>query len=53
MKHICALLLSLLRELADESAYERHLEGRPPSREEWRKFADQRYRRKYQNAKCC
>jgi hypothetical protein len=48
-----SLLRDLLRELSDEAAYGRHLQGRPASPAEWRKFADARYRRKYQNAKCC
>lgn len=49
------LLLALLRELADENAYQRHLDahGRPPSREEWRRFSDERLRAKYARAKCC
>lgn len=50
-----SLLLALLRELADESAYQRHLaaNGREPSREEWRKFSDERLRAKYFRPKCC
>lgn len=54
MKFI-SLLWSLLRELSDESAYARHLRasGRTHSLAEWKQFADRRYRRKYQNAKCC
>ncbi len=49
------LLLELLRELGDESAYRRHLaaHGRAPSREEWRRFADARQRARYQRPKCC
>jgi len=49
------LLRSLARELSDESAYSRHLKqtGRSHSAREWRTFMDGRYRRKYQNAKCC
>ncbi len=49
------LLIALLRELSDESAYQRHLQatGRVHSRAEWQAFSDQRQRRKYQNAKCC
>ncbi|HXK05531.1 MAG TPA: hypothetical protein VMS37_24210 [Verrucomicrobiae bacterium] len=46
-------LLALLRELADEAAYRRYLEGREPSPEEWRRFSDQRFRAKYARAKCC
>jgi uncharacterized short protein YbdD (DUF466 family) len=49
------LLVGLLRELADESAYARHLQahGRQPSGEEWRRFSDERLRRKYTRVKCC
>jgi hypothetical protein len=40
MKRVFKLLLGLLRELADENAYERHLaaHGRKHSAAEWRKF---------------
>ena len=49
------LILALLRELSDESAYHRHLaaHGRRHSPEEWRRFSDQRLRAKYLRAKCC
>jgi hypothetical protein len=55
MRRIGRLILALLRELADESAYARHLaqRGRTPSGEEWRKFSDERMRAKYLRAKCC
>jgi hypothetical protein len=53
MRRIGRLILALLRELADENAYERYLAGRPPSGEEWRKFTDERHRAKYMRAKCC
>lgn len=45
----------LLKELSDESAYARFLRasGQKHSPEVWRAFSDRRYRRKYQNAKCC
>lgn len=48
-------LRRLFRELSDEAAYARHLEysGRPHSAAEWKEFSNQRYHRKYQNAKCC
>jgi len=48
-----SLFRDLVRELSDEAAYQRHLQGRPASKTEWRTFADGRYRRKYQSAKCC
>jgi hypothetical protein len=49
------LLKGLTQELSDEAAYRRYLlaKGRPHSAQEWRAFTDQRYARKYQNAKCC
>ena len=55
MKRAWQLLLSLLRELSDENAYQRHLaaHGCPPSAQEWRKFSEERLRAKYARAKCC
>ena len=55
MRRIGKLILSLLRELADESAYRRYLaaEGCAHSGERWRKFCDRRLRAKYMRAKCC
>jgi hypothetical protein len=49
------LVLALLRELADETAYRRYLEagGRAHSAEEWRHFSEHRLRAKYARAKCC
>jgi hypothetical protein len=55
MKRVFKLLRGLLRELADENAYERHLaaHAKVHSAEEWRKFSDARLRAKYMRAKCC
>ena len=55
MKRFARLILAILRELADENAYRRHLEthGRAPSGEEWRRFSEERLRAKYARAKCC
>ncbi len=49
------LLLGLLKELSDQSAYERHLaaHGRPHSPEEWRRFSDARLQARYGRPKCC
>jgi hypothetical protein len=49
------LMLELLRELADENAYRRHLDahGCPHSPEEWRRFSDERLRMRYAQPKCC
>ncbi len=55
MKRLFTLVKALLRELADESAYERHLaaHGRSHSPEEWRRFSDHHLQAKYARAKCC
>ncbi|MBI1896493.1 MAG: hypothetical protein HYZ57_05935 [Acidobacteria bacterium] len=55
MKRFWTLVLALMRELADENAYQRHLaaHGRPHSKEEWRRFSDERLKAKYMRAKCC
>ena len=49
------LLLQILREIGDQNAYARHLEtyGTVHSGAEWRRFSDERFRAKYQKAKCC
>ncbi|HEU0119667.1 MAG TPA: hypothetical protein VFQ91_04015 [Bryobacteraceae bacterium] len=48
-------LLAILRELADENAYRRHLaaHGRTNSPEEYRRFQSEHFKAKYQRAKCC
>jgi hypothetical protein len=45
----------VLREIADENAYERHLAAaqRAHSPEEWRRFLDKRLACKFARAKCC
>ena len=55
LRKVIGGLLALLREIGDENAYARHLasHGLPHSPAEWRKFADHRFRAKYQRAKCC
>lgn len=55
MRSLGKLILALLRELADETAYRRHLEahGRAHSAEEWRRFSEERLRAKYARPKCC
>ncbi len=49
------LLAALLRELADENAYRRHLaaHGRPHSAAEWRRFSDERLQARFTRPKCC
>ncbi|HLK17495.1 MAG TPA: hypothetical protein VKT81_01025 [Bryobacteraceae bacterium] len=55
MKAFFRTILAMVREIADENAYHRYLRhlGRTHSPEEWRKFSDQRFARKYARAKCC
>jgi hypothetical protein len=55
LRRALELVWGLLRELADESAYQRHLalHGRQHSGEEWRRFSEERLRAKYAQAKCC
>lgn len=55
MKRFFQLVLGLLKELADENAYERHLasHGLTHSPEEWRRFSEHRLQAKYARAKCC
>ena len=55
MRRLFHVVMELLRELADENAYQRHLtaHGRIHSGEEWRRFSEQRMREKYARAKCC
>ena len=49
------LVMALLREIADENAYQRHLaaHGSKHSGAEWRRFSEERMRAKYARAKCC
>lgn len=55
MRRIWRVLVGIARELADESAYARHLQahGVVHSPAEWRRFSDERLRAKYTRAKCC
>ncbi len=55
MRRVGRLLWALLRELSDESAYQRHLKahGRSHSSEEWRRFSEERMSAKYSRPKCC
>ena len=55
MRRFLSLVIGLLRELSDESAYQRHLaaHGALHSAEEWRSFQNARLRAKYFRAKCC
>jgi hypothetical protein len=55
VKSLLRMVLAVLREIGDESAYARHLaaHGLPHSGNEWRRFSEERLRAKYQRAKCC
>jgi hypothetical protein len=55
MRRFFQIVCAILRELADENAYQRHLKahGRCHSAAEWRLFYDERMRTKYARAKCC
>ena len=55
LRRLGRFALALLRELADESAYQRRLEsyGRQASPEEWRRFSEERYRARFTRPKCC
>ncbi len=55
VKAAARLVLGLLRELSDESAYARYLaaRGERPSPAAWRAFSDERLGAKYKRAKCC
>jgi hypothetical protein len=55
LRKAARLVLSLLRELADENAYHRHLQRhrREHSATEWRRFSEARLRTKYSQSKCC
>lgn len=55
LRLVLNVLLNVLREISDETAYRRHLQlaGRIHSGAEWRRFSDERMEAKYQRAKCC
>jgi hypothetical protein len=55
LRQLWQILKGIVRELSDESAYERHLaaHGVAHSGAEWRRFSEARMKRKYSNAKCC
>ncbi len=55
LRRFGGLVMGLLRELADENAYARHLanHGRKHSGPEWRRFSEERMSAKYARAKCC
>jgi hypothetical protein len=55
IRELLKVLWSVVRELSDESAYQRHLarSGAAHSAAEWRKFSECRFNAKYRRARCC
>jgi hypothetical protein len=55
LRRMGRLVLAILRELAHENAYRRHLaaHGRQHSGEEWRRFCDHHLQRTYARPRCC
>ncbi len=55
LRGVMSILMGILRELADESAYRRHLaaHGRKHSGEEWRRFSEERLNARFTRPKCC
>lgn len=55
LRRLARVLVGLLRELADENAYARHLahHGVSHSPKEWRRFCEGHFRVKYARTKCC
>lgn len=55
MRAVARMLLQIFREIGDQNAYARYLtaHGTKHSGAEWRRFCDERFRAKYQRAKCC
>jgi hypothetical protein len=49
------MVYAILREIGDENAYKRFLvmQGLPASRENWRRFSEERMAAKYRKPKCC
>jgi hypothetical protein len=55
LRSLGQLVWRLLRELSDETAYQRHLSMHSvqSSPEEWRRFSEERLRSKYARPRCC
>ena len=55
MKIFWRIIVGLMKELSDQNPYQRYLSAhdRTHSSKEWRRFSDDRLRRKYSRAKCC
>jgi hypothetical protein len=55
LRSLGRIVMGILRELSDESAYRRHLRahGRTHSGREWRRFCDERVGARFTRPKCC
>lgn len=55
VRRFFSIVLSILKEIGDENAYQRHLRahGVTHSGAEWRRFQVERARWRYQNPRCC
>ncbi len=55
IQRAASILLAILRELADENAYQRYLSARglAPSPEAWRCFSNARLAARFERPKCC
>lgn len=55
LRQLIGFVAALLAELSDQRAYRLHLslQGLAPSPEEWRRFSDARFARKYRQGRCC
>ena len=55
LRPLAQLVWSLLRELSDETAYQRHLtlHRAQSSGAEWRRFSEERLCSKYTRPRCC
>ena len=55
MSGFLGFVMALLRELSDETAYQRHLtaHGATHSPEEWRRFCDEHWNATARRPRCC
>jgi hypothetical protein len=55
LRHVAGIVLGILREIADQNAYARHLKhcGAVHSPSEWKRFTEHRFKMKYSQGRCC
>jgi hypothetical protein len=55
VRRLANLVMAILRELSDETAYYKYLQVHhlAHSGKAWRKFSEERMRQRYSRAKCC